>query len=289
MIEYRKPWRRQPDRIATLAPEWSGVAVAPISGRYMAQTADGRRDATVAGTLNLVSADGGLGVQNPTQGVAAARYATFDGPAIGSPAPENGAAVLVAFATTSTQTDRYFGGLGSTVGASGNTLFAIKNATGAANNLSVAVGNAIANDAVNFAGTTINDGRMHVGIVSIDRFNTSGSYQRRTWLDGVLLEDVSDVTVLGASNAFNYVCANGVVRGNAALAVAAASTNFLTVGFRRHLSIDEGIQLSLNPWQLFKPRRIFVPQAGIVLPTLSALPPLTPGQTSATLRYSITY
>ena len=60
------------------------------------------------------------------------------------------------------------------------------------------------------------------------------------------------------------------------------SFGLLAAGWGRALSPDEVASFSANPWQLFAPRRIWVPQAAITgLPTLS-LPTYVPGSLTAT-------
>lgn len=202
--------------------------------------------------------------------------------------PEAGGALLAAFAFGVTANDRYIAALGSDSGSAGNTLFAIKTSTLAgAGDLGVFVGNSAIAEYADYSGLAIGDGKLHVAIVSVSRFGSSGGYERRVWLDGALIEDTADATNLGSGNTFNWVCAGGV-RRTTDIAASANALNFLTVGFRRHLTVAEGMALTAEPWQLFE-RRIWVPvSAAPAGPTVQALTPTTIGSTSHRPRYTWT-
>lgn len=101
---------------------------------------------------------------------------------------------------------------------------------------------------------------------------------REVWLNGRVVAGNNGSVVTTDSN----VAAIGAYWNNDTPSLYWNGAIFLAAAWARVLSDDEMIALYENPWQLFAPRRIWVPQAAIAgLPTLS-LPTYTPGSLTAT-------
>lgn len=101
---------------------------------------------------------------------------------------------------------------------------------------------------------------------------------RDVWLNGALLSSNNGSISTSAAN----VAAVGAYWNNDVPSLYWNGAIFLAAAWSRVLSSTEMAILYQNPWQLFAPRRIWVPQAAITgLPTLS-LPTYTPGSLTAT-------
>lgn len=77
-------------------------------------------------------------------------------------------------------------------------------------------------------------------------------------MDGQLVLSGSMGAAPGSSNVYGYIVAGGFRRGGTDVAGAACDV-LLAVPFGGRLSAAESLALSSNPWQLFEPRRIWVP------------------------------
>lgn len=89
-------------------------------------------------------------------------------------------------------------------------------------------------------------------------------------MDGKVLYNASS-TDLGTSTIYNWLVAGGFRRGGTDSAGASCDV-LLLAGYDRQLSVAESIALTINPWQLFKPRRAVFhasAAAGYTHPTLS--------------------
>ena len=103
--------------------------------------------------------------------------------------------------------------------------------------------------------------------------------QRSIWIDGV--KKSTNSTSLASTLTPDFV-SYGAGYKSSAPSGPTTGVIYFSAQWTRTLSDDEIVSLSGNPWQLFAPRRIWVPQAAITgLPTLS-LPTYTPGSLTAT-------
>lgn len=267
MIEYRKPWRRQPRGVGLdLSERWKSLGLVKVY-------TPGRHALAISGAATTVATPHGLGFS------ASAASASFSDPA--SPSLVSGAqnwTILAAFATT------------QATAANGRCIYAerpdatqiIKVTVGANDNFARLVARNSSNVLIQVIGTSnVRDGSPKV--VAAVRY---GDNDHQLFVNGV-----SERTeVAGIGNLFGTAATptigndpqdpiNSIFTGGIALVAL----------FRSALS-PHGIKaLSDNPWQLFQPRRIFVPQAGITgLPTLS-LATYVPGSlTSSGFRPRVT-
>ena len=278
MLILERPWTRQiPSGVVPAKELFVGSS---LLGKFV--TNDGQ----TLGAINSVLSPGPGGTGYTTAANGGLTRGRIRGSTIGS---GHGAAVLIQFSTVSTTLGANLGGLGSDSGGPGDTVFAISLGTTNAANARVIVGNINGSYAFDVAGTTINDGRVHTAIVSLAAFGASAA-NVCAWIDGKDFGVVGN-TGAGTGNSYLYqwVCAN-TVRRTTDLTGAAAATVYAVIPFFKHLSPAEGSAYSANPWQLFQPRRIYIPTAaaaGYTHPTLSLATATEIGTTS--FKPSVTY
>lgn len=194
----------------------------------------------------------------------------------------------MAFRTTTTTNDVVIAGFGAESGSTGNSVFAFTTGAGNPARLRCIVGGVSSNgNGGDIAGTTINDDRIHVAMVSNVLFSNSAGGTVRVWLDGQLVQTVATPAI--GPHLYGSLCAGGFRRG-ATDQVGANCRILYTQSIIGNVSDDEGRQWTLNPWQLFEPQRTWVPQgiaAGI--PFLSAATLINITSTTATPRVTLTF
>jgi hypothetical protein len=274
----RKPQTRQPQGAFEIARQWRRIVPTALVQSRRGFTALGQ-PVTIVGTTGRAVGPAGL-ASTHLSGAANLERAIIPGSTIGQSG--SSASFLIFFSTTDGTADRYFGGFGSDGGGTGNTIFGVKTATGATGQLSGVIGGANANEAFSVS-NRIDDGRPHAVSISVENFGVSAGYSVIMALDGRVVVDTTTSVVIGAGTTYNWLCAGGVRRVSDLASLNSNCSIYAVVPFTRALWPAEHVALTRDPWQLFAPRRIFVPitAAGSTLPTLS-IPTYVPGSLTTT-------
>lgn len=181
-------------------------------------------------------------------------------------------------------------GFGSTTGSTGNSIFAV--GCDPSGTIQVLVGHSLANGSWFSTGVSALDYKPHTVVVETNSI-ADYTFRRRVSVDGYSSSDIPDLTGTAVWMRYDRVCSLGYQRTSDIGGELNAEV-FLVAGFM--LPLGEGYflpaaalsDLSGNPWSLFEPRRIWVPQAAASgLPTLGTVS--ASAITSSGFRPSVTY
>lgn len=290
MLLYEKPWRRQPTRHVRVKDEYAKHLVG------MLLPSIGNRQATAVGSGNYSSAGAGGIAHHHTS---ASSYLRQSFTNYSTTFQRSRHVLITQFELTATPAaDRTpIGAFGSTSGSVGNTLYCCGCTT--AGDINVLVGTANENGSWVSTGINALDRKPHTVVIETSAA-TDYQFRRRVFVDGVYSANLSTFTT-AAQWPYNSVCSLGTQRTSDVAGELNAKT-YLVVGLYSFdgpggvaepdagwlLTEEQGLSLSGNPWQLFEPRRILVPQAAASgLPTLGTVSATT--ITSSGFRPSVTY